>query len=197
MNRENKIFAHASMKNLFIVAENNQLVKILPLMNNEGIVGNIKLSFNIQTFNDTSFDNDIKSLKQFGIQNEVLNNLYDKQLYNTEVCKTKLNLRPISSLSFRTNRSKEELTSDYLMGKPLLCGLSFLKIFTNILFHILIIILGKDMVPEEEEEALSTLRIMPSPESIVTAAEKISAYSPTPLHIQVINKYISLIFIVN
>jgi hypothetical protein len=39
------------------------------------------------------------------------------------------------------------------------------------------------MAPEEEEEALNTLRIMPSAESVVSAAEKISIYSP--LHIQV------------
>lgn len=44
------------------------------------------------------------------------------------------------------------------------------------------------MAPEEEEEALSTLKIMPSTESIVSAAEQICIYSPpqTPLHIQVI-----------
>lgn len=45
------------------------------------------------------------------------------------------------------------------------------------------------MAPEEEEEALSTLRIMPSAESIVSAAEQIVIYSPshTPLHVKVIN----------
>jgi len=50
--------------------------------------------------------------------------------------------------------------------------------------------LGKNMAPEEEEEALNTLRIMPnnSAESLVSAAEKIGFYSPpqSPLHIQVI-----------
>lgn len=48
------------------------------------------------------------------------------------------------------------------------------------------------MAPEEEEEALNTLRIMPnnSAESLVSAAEKIGVYSPpqSPLYIQVINK---------
>lgn len=34
------------------------------------------------------------------------------------------------------------------------------------------------MAPEEEEEALNTLRIMPSAENIVSAAEKISIHSP-------------------
>lgn len=119
MSYENKIFAHTSMKNLLIVAQNTQLVKTLPLMHNKEIVGNIKLFFNIKIFNDTSFDNDIKSLKQFGIKNEILNNLYDKEPYNFDVFKPKINVRPISSLSHRTNKSKEELTSDYLMGKLL------------------------------------------------------------------------------
>jgi len=49
------------------------------------------------------------------------------------------------------------------------------------------------MAPDEEEEALNTLRIMPnnSTESLVSAAEKIGIYSPpqSPLHIQVINKF--------
>lgn len=53
------------------------------------------------------------------------------------------------------------------------------------MFYISIIILGKDMAPEEEEEALSVLKIMPSAESMVSAAEKIGICSP--LHIQVIN----------
>lgn len=48
------------------------------------------------------------------------------------------------------------------------------------------------MAPEEEEEALNTLRLMPnnSTESLVSAAEKIGIYSPaqSPLHIKVINK---------
>lgn len=119
MSYENKIYAHTSMKNLLIVAQNTQLVKSLPLKHNEEIVGKIKLSFSIKIFNDTSFDTDIKCLKQFGIQNEVLNNLYDKDTYNFEIFKSKTNVRPISSLSYRTNKSKEELASDYLMGKLL------------------------------------------------------------------------------
>jgi len=51
------------------------------------------------------------------------------------------------------------------------------------------------MAPEEEEEALSTLRIMPSAESLVSAAEQIGVYSPshTPSHIKVIKN----IFIFN
>lgn len=44
------------------------------------------------------------------------------------------------------------------------------------------------MAPEEENEALCTLRLMPSAENIVSAAEKIGIYS-TPLQVQVINKY--------
>lgn len=39
------------------------------------------------------------------------------------------------------------------------------------------------MAPDEEKEALNTLKIMPSAESVISAAEKISIYSP--LHIQV------------
>jgi len=44
------------------------------------------------------------------------------------------------------------------------------------------------MAPDDEEEALSTLRIMPSAESVVETAEKIGIYPPsqTPLYIQVI-----------
>lgn len=47
------------------------------------------------------------------------------------------------------------------------------------------------MAPDEEEEALHELRLMPnnSAESIISAAEKIGIFSPpqSPLHIQVIN----------
>lgn len=56
-------------------------------------------------------------------------------------------------------------------------------------------VIGKDMASDEEEEALNTLRIMPSAEYLVSAAEKISIYSPplspsfTPLHVEVINSY--------
>jgi len=90
-------------------------------MNNEKIVGTLKLCFNIQTFNDTSFDNDIKFLKQFGIQDEVLKTSNDKEFYYSEIFKHRKNVkeRPISSSPLRTNKSKEELTSDYLMGKIL------------------------------------------------------------------------------
>lgn len=131
MSYENKIFAHTSMKNLLIVAQNTQSIKSLPLMHNEEIVGKIKLSFSIKIFNDTSFDNDIKSLKQFGIQNEVLNNLYDKETYNFEIFKPKINARTTSSLSYRTNKSKEELTSDYLMGKLLFLLITYYYYQTN------------------------------------------------------------------
>jgi len=53
------------------------------------------------------------------------------------------------------------------------------------------------MAPEEEEEALSTLRIMPSAESIVSAAEQIGIYSPsrTQLQVIVIKKYSYLLFV--
>lgn len=62
------------------------------------------------------------------------------------------------------------------------------------------------MASDEEEEALNTLRIMPSAESIVSAAEKISIYSPplspsfTPLHVEVITSYkftTSIIYTIN
>ncbi|VVC24581.1 Hypothetical protein CINCED_3A007405 [Cinara cedri] len=141
---ENKTIAHATIGNLLMLAQDNQLVKTLPLINNEKTVGILKLCFNLKTFNDTSFDNDIKLLTQFGIKNEVLNNIKP----------------PVSSLSSKTNRSKEELASDYLMGK--------------------------DMAPEEEKEALSALTIMPSAESIVSAAENNGIYSTSlsPLCVQ-------------
>ncbi|XP_060842895.1 uncharacterized protein LOC132923094 isoform X1 [Rhopalosiphum padi] len=157
---ENKTLAYATMKNVSI-EQDNQLIKALPLMNNEKIVGTLKLCFNVQTFNDTSFDHDIKILKQFGIQDKTKNN---EEFYYSEIFKHRKNVRvrPISSSSLRSNKSKEELTSDYLMGK--------------------------NMDPDEEEEALNTLRIMPnnSAESLVSAAEKIGIYSPpqSPLHIQ-------------
>lgn len=116
-NYENKTIAHASIQNLLVVAQNNQLVKTLPLLNNKETVGTLKLYFNFQTFNDNSFDNVIKSLKQFGIQNKMLDLFDDKDLYDSELLKTKNNLRSTSSISVKTNRSKEELTTDYLMGK--------------------------------------------------------------------------------
>jgi len=105
------------MKNVSI-EQDNQLIKALPLMNNEKIVGTLKLCFNVQTFNDTSFDHDIKILKQFGIQDKTKNN---EEFYYSEIFKHRKNIRvrPISSSSLRSNKSKEELTSDYLMGKIL------------------------------------------------------------------------------
>jgi len=101
-------------------------------MNNEQIVGTLKLSFNVQTFDDTSFDNDIKMLRQFGIQDEVLKTSNDTEFYYFEILKNSKNvkLRPISTSSLRSNKSKEELTSDYLMGKILLL-LSRYQVFVN------------------------------------------------------------------
>ncbi|CAH1711836.1 unnamed protein product [Aphis gossypii] len=160
---EHKTLAHAIMKNLLIDHE-NQLIKALPLINNEKIVGTLKICFNVQTFNDTSFDNDINILKQFGICDEVLKTKNYKESYYPEIFKHRKSVRatPISSSSLRSNKSKEELTSDYLMGK--------------------------NMDSDEEEEALNTLKIMPngSAESIISAAEKIGIHSPpqSPLHIQ-------------
>lgn len=108
---ENKSLASASTKNL-ILTEGNQLVKTVPLINNEEIVGTLQLCFNLQTFSDTSFDNDIKYLTQFGIQSKVLNALD---------VNVKKHTRPISisssNSSSKTCRSKEELACDYLMGK--------------------------------------------------------------------------------
>jgi len=108
------------MKNVLIDHE-NQLIKTLPLINNEKIIGTLKICFNVQTFNDTSFDNDINILKQFGINDEVLKTKNDKETYYPEIFKHKKSVRatPISSSSLRSNKSKEELTSDYLMGKIL------------------------------------------------------------------------------
>lgn len=100
-----------------MITQDNQLVKTLPLINNEKTVGNLKLYFNLKTFNDTSFDNDIKLLTQFGIKNEVLNNTNDKELYYSELYRPKNGTPPVSSSSSKTNRSKEELATDYLMGK--------------------------------------------------------------------------------
>lgn len=108
------------MKNVSI-DQDNQLIKTLPLINNEKIVGTLKICFNVQTFNDTSFDNDINILKQFGIQDEVLKTKNDNESYYSEIFKHRKNVRarPISFSSLRSNKSKEELTSDYLMGKIL------------------------------------------------------------------------------
>lgn len=113
---ENKTLAYTSMKNLSMVTANNKLVKTLPLVNSEEIIGTLQLCFNLQMFDDTSFDNDIISFKQFGIQNEVLNSLFNKKLYCSETSKSSNDTRPVSSSSFKTSRSKEELTTDYLMG---------------------------------------------------------------------------------
>lgn len=115
---ENKTLAHTIMKNVLTVTQDNPLVTKLPLMNNEETVGTLQLCFNLQTFNDTSFDNDIKFLKQFGIQNKILNNTNIKEIYESETFKPRKYVRPVSSSSIKTiNKSKEELTSDYLMGK--------------------------------------------------------------------------------
>lgn len=111
---ENKTVAFASIKNLLMLAQNNRIVKTLQLINNEGTVGTLQIFFNLQTFDDTSFDNDIKSIKTFGIQNKVLNSFNDKEFYESETHKSK---KRISSSSSRTNKSKEELTNDYLMGE--------------------------------------------------------------------------------
>lgn len=120
---ENNSFAFATMKNISI-SPVNQLVKTLPLINNEKTVGTLKLCFDLQTFNDTSFDNEIKCLKKNGILSEVLNPTNDKEFYYSDLFKPTKSVRPVSSLSLKTNRSKEELTSDYLMGK-----LSFFFLF--------------------------------------------------------------------
>lgn len=127
---ENKTLAHTSMKNLLMITQNNPLTTTLPLINNEETVGTLQLCFNLQTFNDTSFDNDIQFLKKFGIQNTILNSTNIKELYDSEIFKPRKDVRPVSSSSVKTiNRSKEELTSDYLMGK--------LLIYLNIVFSIL------------------------------------------------------------
>jgi len=120
-NYENKTLAHATLINLSI-DQGNQLIKTLPLMNNEKIVGTLKLCINVQTFNDTSFDNDIKMLKEFGIQDNISKTSNDQEFCYSDVLKHSKNgkVRPISSSSLRSNKSKEELTSDYLMGNTLL-----------------------------------------------------------------------------
>lgn len=99
-----------------MAAQDYQLIKTLPLVNNGETVGTLQLCFNLQTFNDTSFDNDIKSLKQFGIQNQILNILNDKEFYDSKLLQSRNNAKSLSFSSLKTNRSKEELTSDYLMG---------------------------------------------------------------------------------
>lgn len=114
---DNKTLARAYLKNLLIVTQDNQMVKTISLINNEEKVGIIQLYFNLQIFNDVSFDNDIKALKQFGIKNDNLNTLNNKELYYSEILNQKQNVRPINSLSLKTNKSKEELTNNYLMGK--------------------------------------------------------------------------------
>jgi len=121
-----------------LIYQDNQLIKTLPLMKNEQIVGTLKLCFNVQTFDDTSFDNDIKMLRQFGIQDEVLKTSNDTEFYYSEILKNSKNVksRPVSSSSLRSNKSKEELTSDYLMGKILFL---FFYLFTRCLLIFLII----------------------------------------------------------
>lgn len=114
---ENKTYAYGSVKNIFMVARDYQLIKTLPLENNGQMVGTLQLCFNLQIFSDTSFDNDIRSLKQFGIQNRTLNN---NDVCDFKSLKSKSVERPIHFSSLRNiNRSKEELTSDYLMGELL------------------------------------------------------------------------------
>jgi hypothetical protein len=101
------------------ISPDNHLVKILPLTINEKTVGTLKLCFDLKSLNDTSIENDIKSLKKNGILSEILNPKDDKEFYYSEFFKPTNSIRPISSLSLQTNKSKEELTSDYLMGKLL------------------------------------------------------------------------------
>ncbi|XP_050433699.1 uncharacterized protein LOC126841332 [Adelges cooleyi] len=153
-NYENKIIAQASIHSLSVVVNNNHTVKSVPLVNNNKTVGNIEFCFMLQNFHDTTFDNDIKYLETFGIQNEVFNVFHNEEFKNSNTFNCKNSSKPTSSMS---SKSIDELTSDYL--------------------------LGKDLAPEEEEEALSTLRSMPTAESIISAAEKVGIYSP-PLHDQ-------------
>lgn len=130
----NKVLAYAYLKTLHTdLAETKQLVKTLPLINNEEIVGTLQLCFNLQTFEDKSFDNDIKYLKQFGIQNKLSNSVNNKKfLHHSEVFKPQRNVKPIDSLSShssaRTNKSIVELTTDYLSGR------FFVVYVTNFLF---------------------------------------------------------------
>jgi len=98
-----------------MIAQDYQLTKALPFINNGETIGTLQLCFNLETFNDTSFDNDINSLKQFGIQNKISNVLNDKEFYSSKLHKSSNNARPINYSPMKT-RSKEELTSDYLMG---------------------------------------------------------------------------------
>lgn len=191
---ENKTIAHTSMKNLLKISQDNPLVKTLPLIDNKETIGSIQLCFNLKTFNDTSFDDDIKFLKEFGINKNNSSTADDKLLfYNPEIFKPRKYGRPVSCpLLKTTNRSKEDLTSDYLMGK--FCFIIVNFSYANKIFIILLWwFLGKDMASDEEEEALNTLKIMPSAESMVSAAEQIGIYSPplsptfSPLQVQVIN----------
>lgn len=114
---DNKTFGRAYVKNLLIVTQNNQLVKTISLINNEEIVGTLQLYFNLQMFNDTSFDNDINSLKQFGIKYDIFNALNNKGFHYSEMLNQKQNVSTTKSLSLKNNKSNEELTNDYLMGK--------------------------------------------------------------------------------
>jgi len=118
--RENKLLACASTKNLNFT-EGNQLIKTVPLINNEEIVGTLQLCFNLQTFSDTSFDSDIKYLTQFGIQSKFFSALDDNDFHHTKMPKSSKHARPISITSSNSSskicRSKEELACDYLMGK--------------------------------------------------------------------------------
>lgn len=136
---ENKTSAFASTNNLFLT-EGSPLIKALPLIvANEEIVGILQLCFNLQTFSDTSFDNDIKYLTQFGIQSKVSNNLDDNNFYHTEMVKSRKHMGPVSvssSNSSKTSRSKEELACDYLMGilNIVLFVLLIIKLFFLIIF---------------------------------------------------------------
>lgn len=87
----------------------------------------MKICFNLLTFNDTSFDEDINYIKKYGIQNEVLNILSDSEFNYSEKPNNQKYELPIKSLSSRTNRSKENLTNNYLLGEFL-----FIIIFSNL-----------------------------------------------------------------
>lgn len=87
----------------------------------------MKICFNLLTFNDTSFDEDINYIKKYGIQNEVLNILSDSEFNYSEMPNNQKYEPPIKSLSSRTNRSKENLTNNYLLGEFL-----FIIIFSNL-----------------------------------------------------------------
>jgi len=123
-----------------MAAQDYQLIKTLPLVNKGETVGTLQLCFNLQTFNDTSFDNDIKSLKQFGIENRILDVLNNKEFYDSKLLQSRNNSKPVSFSSLRTNRSKEELTSDYLMGGLLIFFIQInFNFFIKICFYILVI----------------------------------------------------------